>query len=82
MNKWIVKITNDSEQDGFINFTIINSKNEVVFVGQDYKFHFHDLIKAMLDGRGNYDGYVLYIKDREVSTTMFSTTMLKERGEQ
>jgi hypothetical protein len=69
--KWQVKITNDFEQDGFIDFTITNSKNEIVFVGQDYKFHFHDLLKAMLDGRGEYDGYDTYIKDRHIGTTTF-----------
>jgi hypothetical protein len=71
MNKWTVKITNDFEEDGFINFTIINAKDEIVFIGQNYKFHFHNLLDLMLNGRGDYDGYETYIKDRHIGTTTF-----------
>jgi len=66
--KWKVKITNDFEKDGYIDFTIINKDNEIVFKGQDYKFHFHDLLKAMLEGRGDYEGYDYYIYDKHNGT--------------
>jgi hypothetical protein len=72
MNKWQIKITNDFEKDRYIKFSITNKDNEIVFKGQVYKWHFHDLLNAMLDGRGDYDGYDLYIKKRHISTTTFN----------
>jgi hypothetical protein len=77
MNKWQVKITNDFEKDGYIDFTIINKDNEIVFKGQDYKFHFHDLLDLILNGRGNYDGYDYYINNEHKATITFENRGLK-----